>query len=85
MVKKILSNPQNFCEEAVKLDVRYEYLIEAKLGIGCQKLAEMFEGKSLRGKESSLTSSIINQWIDAFEFVRENPDKENEDASLLRR
>ena len=49
MKNKHMSNPKNFCEEAMKLDIRYEYLIEAKMCIGCQKLSQMFIGKSIRG------------------------------------
>ena len=44
--KKHMSNPKNFCHELLKLDIRYEYLIEARESINCTNLARMFVGKS---------------------------------------
>jgi prophage antirepressor-like protein len=80
-----MSNPKNFCQEALKLDIRYEYLIEAKMCIGGQKLAQMFIGKSLRGGGDSLSSATIESWINTFIFVQNNPDEEDKDQYSARR
>jgi prophage antirepressor-like protein len=85
MKDKRMSNPKNFCEEAMKLDIRYEYLIEAKLCVGGQKLAQMFIGKSLRGGGDSLSSATIENWINTFIFVQNNPDEEDKDQYSARR
>ena len=80
-----MSNPKNFCEEAMKLDIRYEYLIEAKMCIGGQKLAQMFIGKSIRGGGDSLSSATIESWINTFIYVQNNPDEEDKDQYSARR
>lgn len=80
-----MSNPKNFCEEAIKLDIRYEYLIEAKMCIGAQKLAQMFIGKSVRGGGDSLSSATIDNWINTFIYVQNNPDKEDDEQYTARR
>jgi prophage antirepressor-like protein len=85
MKDKRMSNPKNFCEEAMKLDIRYEYLIEAKMCIGGQKLAQMFIGKSLRGGGDSLSSATIESWINTFIFVQNNPDEKDKDQYSARR
>ena len=85
MKYKRMSNPKNFCQEALKLDIRYEYLIEAKMCIGGQKLAQMFIGKSLRGGGDSLSSATIESWINTFIFVQNNPDEEDKDQYSARR
>jgi len=85
MKDKRMSNPKNFCEEAMKLDIRYEYLIEAKMCVGGQKLAQMFQGKSLRGGGDSLSSATIESWINTFIFVQNNPDEEDKDQYSARR
>jgi len=85
MKDKRMSNPKNFCEEAMKLDIRYEYLIEAKMCVGGQKLAQMFQGKSIRGGGDSLSSATIESWINTFIFVQNNPDEEDKDQYSARR
>lgn len=85
MKDKRMSNPKNFCEEAMKLEIRYEYLIEAKMCVGGQKLAQMFIGKSLRGGGDSLSSATIENWINTFIFVQNNPDEEDKDQYSARR
>jgi len=85
MKDKRMSNPKNFCEEAMKLEIRYEYLIEAKMCVGGQKLAQMFQGKSLRGGGDSLSSATIESWINTFIFVQNNPDEEDKDQYSARR
>jgi prophage antirepressor-like protein len=85
MASKRLSNPKNFCEEARKLDIRYEYLTEAKICIGGQKLAQMFIGKSIRGGGDSLSSATIESWLNTFIYVQNNPDEEDKDQYSARR
>ena len=67
-------NPQNFCKEAHKLNIRYEYLIEAQNCIGDQSLARLFNGSSMRGGGGSISASTINNWIATFEFIINNPE-----------
>jgi hypothetical protein len=74
--KKHMSNPKNFCQEAAKHGIRYEYLIEAKESINCTNLARLFIGKASRG---GLSSDIIETWIATFEYARDHPDEEDHD------
>lgn len=77
-----MSNPKNFCQEAMANGITYEYLIEAKESINCTNLARMFIGKSSRG---GLSTDIIDTWIATFEYAKENPDKEDNDQYTARR
>ena len=77
-----MSNPKNFCQEAAKHVIRYEYLIEAKESINCTNLARLFIGKSSRG---GLSSDIIETWIATFEYARDHPDEEDHDQYTARR
>ena len=80
--KKHMSNPINFCQEAAKHGIRYEYLIEAKESINCTNLARLFIGKASRG---GLSSDIIETWIATFEYARNHPDEEDHDQYTARR
>lgn len=80
--KKHMSNPKNFCQEAAKHGIRYEYLIEAKESINCTNLARLFIGKASRG---GLSSDIIETWIATFEYARDHPDEEDHDQYTARR
>jgi len=80
--KKHMSNPKNFCQEAAKHGIRYEYLIEAKESINCTNLARLFIGKASRG---GLSSDIIETWISTFEYARDHPDEEDHDQYTARR
>ena len=80
--KQHMSNPKNFCQEAKKHGITYEYLIEGKESINCTNLARMFIGKSSRG---GLSTDIIDTWIATFEYVKENPDEEDHDQYTARR
>lgn len=77
-----MSNPKNFCKEATRHGITYEYLIEAKESINCTNLARLFIGKSSRG---GLSSDIIETWIATFEYAREHPDEEDHDQYTARR
>ena len=77
-----MSNPKNFCQEAMANGITYEYLIEAKESINCTNLARMFIGKSSRG---GLSSDIIDTWISTFEYAKEHPDEEDCDQYTARR
>ena len=77
-----MSNPKNFCKEATRYGITYEYLIEAKESINCTNLARLFIGKSSRG---GLSSDIIETWIATFEYAREHPDEEDHDQYTARR
>jgi prophage antirepressor-like protein len=85
MEKKRMSNPIEFCKEAKKLNIRYEYLIEAKECIGGQNLARMFIGKSLRGGGDSVSAATIETWINTFEYVKEHPTEEDNDQYTARK
>jgi len=80
--KKHMSNPKNFCQEAMKHGIRYEFLIEAKESINCTNLARLFIGKASRG---GLSSDIIETWIATFEYARDHPDEEDHDQYTARR
>ena len=73
MTIKRMVNPQNFCKEAHKLNIRYEFLIEAKQCIGDQALARLFYGTSMRGCGGSISAATINNWIETFEYIQTNP------------
>ncbi len=80
--KQHMSNPKNFCQEAKKHGITYEYLIEGKESINCTNLARMFIGKSSRG---GLSTDIIDTWIATFEYVKEHPDEDDHDQYTARR
>ena len=50
MTIRRMCNPQSFCKEAHKLNIRYEFLMEARECIGDQALAKLFHGSSMRLK-----------------------------------
>ena len=77
MEKKRMANPKNFCKEAEKLQIKYNYLIEAKECVGGQNLCRMFNGKSSRGGGGCLSSATIDTWLETFKYVEQNPDKED--------
>ena len=81
-IRKHMSNPKNFCQEATKHNITYEYLIEAKESINCTNLSRMFIGKSSRG---GLSSDIIETWIATFEYMKAHPDEEDCDQYTARR
>ena len=80
--RKHMSNPKNFCKEARRHGIIYEYLIEAKESINCTNLARLFIGKASRG---GLSSDIIETWIATFEYTRDHPDEEDKDQYTARR
>jgi len=80
-----MSNPQNFCKEAEKLNIRYEFLKEAIECVGGQALARMFNGTSLRGGGNSISSATICNWLLTFEFIKENPDHNDNDQYCAHR
>ena len=69
-----MCNPQSFCKQAHKLNIRYEFLKEARHCIGDQSLARLFNGSSLRGGGGSISSATITNWIHTFEFIQQNPE-----------
>ena len=81
-MRKHMSNPKNFCQEAAKHGIIYEFLIEAKESINCTNLARMFMGKSSRG---GLSADTIETWIATFEYVKNHPDEEDNDQYTARR
>lgn len=81
-MRKHMSNPKNFCQEAAKHGIMYEFLIEAKESINCTNLARMFMGKSSRG---GLSADTIETWIATFEYVKNHPDEEDNDQYTARR
>ena len=85
MTIRILSNPQHFCKEANRLNIRYEFLMEAKLCIGDQALAKLFHGTSLRDGGGSISAATINMWIATFEFIQKNPEHIDNDQYVPHR
>ena len=80
-----VSNPQNFCKEAEKLNIRYEFLKEAIECVGGQALARMFNGTSLRGGGNSISSATIGNWLLTFEFIKKNPNHIDNDQYCAHR
>ena len=74
-VKK-MSNPKNFCRLANREGVFYEHLLEGKECQGSTNIGRLFKGNSSRG---GIHSSVIDNWINTFEFVRNNPDSIDKD------
>jgi prophage antirepressor-like protein len=73
MTIRRMCNPQSFCKEANKLNIRYEFLIEARNCVGDQSLARMFNGSSMRSGGGSISAGTINNWLKTFEFIEQNP------------
>lgn len=69
-----MCNPQSFCREAHKLNIRYEFLIEARHCIGDQSLARFFNGSSMRGGGGSISSATLTNWLLTFEYIQQNPE-----------
>lgn len=74
MTIRRMCNPQSFCREAHKMNIRYEFLMEARLCIGDQSLARLFNGSSMRGGGGSISAGTLNNWLTTFEFIQQNPD-----------
>lgn len=85
MTIRRMANPQNFCKEAHKLNIRYEFLMEAKNCIGDQALARLFHGTSIRGGGGSISAGTINNWIHTFEYIQENPQHEDTEQYVVHR
>ena len=79
-----LTNPKNFVKEAKKSSITYEYLDEAFKCIGKQKTSRMFKGKSSRGKVDSLSTATLDNWMLTFEYVKQNPNKPDNDPYQAR-
>lgn len=85
MPRQTFKNPKSLISELFQEGITYEYLMEAKLSIGCQKLAKMFYGKSTRGdSDDSLSAVTIENWICTFLHVQDNPDEEDDDLPMPR-
>jgi prophage antirepressor-like protein len=80
-----MANPQNFCKEAHKLNIRYEFLMEAKQCIGDQSLARLFNGTSMRGGGCSISAGTINNWIETFEYIQKNPNHIDDEQYVVHR
>jgi very-short-patch-repair endonuclease len=85
MVIHVMANPQNFVTEANKLNIKYEYLVEAVECIGKQSVSRLFNGNSNRGKQESLSAATIDNWLLTFKFVIENPNHVDNDMYQVRR
>lgn len=77
MTITVMSNPRDFVREARFHNVRYEYLVEAFACMGQQATSRMFVGKSSRGGKGTLSAATLLNWKATFEFVRENPEEED--------
>ena len=80
-----MCNPQSFCKQAHKLNIRYEFLKEARHCIGDQSLARLFNGSSLRGGGGSISSATITNWIHTFEFIQQNPEHIDDEQYVAHR
>jgi prophage antirepressor-like protein len=78
-------NPQSFCREAHKLNIRYELLMEARLCIGDQSLARLFKGSSMRGGGGSISSGTITNWLLTFEYIQRNPEHVDDEQYVVHR
>lgn len=85
MTIRRMVNPQNFCKEAHKLNIRYEFLMEAKQCIGDQALARLFHGTSMRGGGASISAGSLNNWIETFEYIQKNPEHEDNEQYVVHR
>jgi hypothetical protein len=59
--------------------VRYEYLKESIECNGAQKTARIFVGRCSRGEQGTLSAATLLNWLTTFEFVRNNPEKQDDD------
>ena len=85
MTIRRMCNPQSFCREAHKLNIRYEFLMEARLCIGDQSLARLFNGSSMRGGGGSISSATITNWIFTFEYIQQNPEHVDNEQYVVHR
>jgi hypothetical protein len=85
MTIRRMCNPQSFCREAKKLNIRYEFLIEARHCIGDQSLARLFNGSSMRGGGGSISAGTLNNWLTTFEFIQQNPDHVDDEQYVVHR
>lgn len=80
-----MCNPQSFCREAHKLNIRYEFLMEARHCIGDQSLARLFNGSSMRGGGGSISSATITNWLLTFEYIQQNPEHVDDEQYVVHR
>lgn len=80
-----ICNPQSFCKEAHKLNVRYEFLMEARLCIGDQSLARLFNGSSMRGGGGSISAATMINWLLTFEYIQLNPEHVDNEQYVVHR
>lgn len=80
-----MCNPQSFCKEAHKLNIRYEFLIEARECIGDQSLARLFNGSSMRGGGGSISAATITNWLLTFEYIQQNPEHVDNEQYVVHR
>ena len=79
-----MSNPKDFVRQAHRVNVRYEYLLEAFACMGQQAMSRLFVGKSSRGSQGTLSAATLLNWKATFEFARDNPEKEDNDPYQAR-
>jgi len=84
MTIHVMSNPKDFVREAHRKNVRYEYLVEAFVCMGQQAMSRLFVGKSSRGAQGTVSAATLLNWKATFEFVRDNPEKEDNDPYQAR-
>ena len=75
----VLSNPKSFARECEGKNINLDLLNEAKMCIGAQTVCKMFIGKSTRGADGHISSTTLDNWIETLNFVKNNPDKEDND------
>ena len=85
MTIRRMCNPQSFCREAHKKNIRYEFLMEARHCIGDQSLARLFNGSSMRGGGGSISAGTLNNWLTTFEFIQQNPDHVDDEQYVVHR
>ena len=85
MTIRRMCNPQSFCREAKKKNIRYEFLIEARLCIGEQSLARLFNGSSMRGGGGSISAGTLNNWLTTFEYIQQNPNHVDNEQYVVHR
>jgi hypothetical protein len=81
---KLLTNPQDFKRKCDDVGVSYDLLIEAQQCLGKQACSKFFKGKSKRGGGSTVSSSMVDDWVYTLKYAIDNPNEEDKDPYVPR-
>lgn len=82
---RIFSNPRAFANECANVNVTLDLLLESQLCVGKQCTARFFQGRCRRGDGESVSSALIEDWIETLMHVRDHPDEKDDDSYQLPR